>query len=139
MLKDEENIKSDNESIEEENVTEETIAETQENMEATLENEEVLEHIDEAEKAEECSNENVKKKGGFLAKLGANIIDQSISLLISFALLYLFNLILMPFGYRFGDKVLGFLVIYVIVNILYGIIMEATKLKTTIGKSIFKL
>jgi len=45
----------------------------------------------------------------------------------------------MPFGYRFGDKVLGFLVIYVIVNILYGIIMEATKLKTTIGKSIFKL
>lgn len=139
MLKDEENIKSDNESIEEENVTEETIAETQENTEATLENEEVLEHIDEAEKAEECSNEKVKKKGGFLAKLGANIIDQSISLLVSFALLYLFNLILMPFGYRFGDKVLGFLVIYVIVNILYGIIMEATKLKTTIGKSIFKL
>lgn len=139
MLKDEENLKTDNESLEEENVVEETIVETQENIEATLENEEVLEHIDEVEKVEESSKENVKNKGGFLAKLGANIIDQGISLLASFALLYLFNLILLPFGYRFGDKVLGFLVIYVIVNILYGIIMEATKLKTTIGKSILKL
>jgi len=131
MLKDEENIKSENDIIEEENITEETIVEAQENMEATLENVEELEKIDEVEE--------IKNKSGFLAKLGASIIDQGISLLASFVLLYLFNLILMPFGYKVGDKVSVFLVIYVIVNILYGIIMEATKLKRTIGKAILKL
>ncbi|GAA0777588.1 hypothetical protein GCM10008908_32950 [Clostridium subterminale] len=136
MLKDEENIKSENDIIEEENITEETIVETQENMEATLENAEELEKIEEVE---ESSNEEIKNKSGFLAKLGASIIDQGISLLASFVLLYLFNLILMPFGYKVGDKVSVFLVIYVIVNILYGIIMEATKLKRTIGKAILKL
>ncbi|WP_346940577.1 RDD family protein [uncultured Clostridium sp.] len=139
MLKDEENIKSENDIIEEENITEETIVETQENMEATLENVEELEKIDEVEEVQESSNEENKNKSGFLAKLGASIIDQGISLLASFVLLYLFNLILMPFGYKVGDKVSVFLVIYVIVNILYGIIMESTKLRRTIGKAILKL
>lgn len=138
MLKDEANIKNDD-NIEEGIVTEETEVEEEDKKEEGSEGAKSIED-DEVEKDFEAEIEETKvKSGGVIAKLGASIIDQCISLAISFGLLYLFNVILIPFGYKVGDKVLTFLVIYVIVNILYGIITEATKLKKTIGKSILKL
>jgi hypothetical protein len=140
MLKDEENIKNDD--VEGENKIEQVTMEEKEMLEETLEGIDVSEVLEEHNKVEDSpvDNEEIKvKQGGFLAKLGANIVDQGISLLISLALVYLFNLILIPFGYKVGDKVFVFLIIYVIVNILYGIITEASKLKKTIGKSILKI
>ena len=131
MLKDEENIKNDDNNIEQEITTEETIVEDKEEAE---------ESVEEEAKDLPVETEEIKdKQVGFLAKLGASIIDQCVSLIVSFVLLYLFNVILIPFGYKVGDKVLTFLVIYAIVNILYGIITEATKLKKTVGKSVLKL
>lgn len=135
MLKDEENIKNDDNNIEQEITTEETIVEDKEEVEEALE-----ESVEEEVKDLPVETEEIKdKQVGFLAKLGASIIDQCVSLIISFVLLYLFNVILIPFGYKVGDKILTFLVIYAIVNILYGIIIEATKLKKTVGKSVLKL
>ena len=131
MLKDEENIKNDDNNIEQEITTEETIVEDKEEAE---------ESVEEEAKDLPVETEEIKdKQVGFLAKLGASIIDQCVSLIVSFVLLYLFNVILIPFGYKVGDKILTFLVIYAIVNILYGIITEATKLKKTVGKSVLKL
>jgi ABC-type uncharacterized transport system fused permease/ATPase subunit len=135
MLKDEENIKNDDNNIEQEITTEETIVEDKEEAEEALE-----ESVEEEVKDLPVETEEIKdKQVGFLAKLGASIIDQCVSLIISFVLLYLFNVILIPFGYKVGDKILTFLVIYAIINILYGIIIEATKLKKTVGKSVLKL
>lgn len=135
MLKDEENIKNDDNNIEQEITTEETIVEDKEEVEEALEA-----SVEEEVKDLPVETEEIKDKHvGFLAKLGASIIDQCVSLIISFVLLYLFNVILIPFGYKVGDKILTFLVIYAIVNILYGIIIEATKLKKTVGKSVLKL
>lgn len=135
MLKDEENIKNDDNNIEQEITTEETIVENKEEAEEALE-----ESVEEEVKDLPVETEEIKdKQVGFLAKLGASIIDQCVSLIISFVLLYLFNVILIPFGYKVGDKILTFLVIYAIINILYGIIIEATKLKKTVGKSVLKL
>ena len=135
MLKDEENIKNDDNNIEQEITTEETIVEDKEEAEEALE-----ESVEEEVKDLPVETEEIKdKQVGFLAKLGASIIDQCVSLIVSFVLLYLFNVILIPFGYKVGDKILTFLVIYAIVNILYGIITEATKLKKTVGKSVLKL
>lgn len=135
MLKNEENIKNDDNNIEQEITTEETIVEDKEEAEEALE-----ESVEEEVKDLPVETEEIKdKQVGFLAKLGASIIDQCVSLIISFVLLYLFNVILIPFGYKVGDKILTFLVIYAIINILYGIIIEATKLKKTVGKSVLKL
>lgn len=135
MLKDEENIKNDDNNIEQEITTEETIVEDKEEAEEALE-----ESVEEEVKDLPVETEEIKdKEVGFLAKLGASIIDQCVSLIVSFVLLYLFNAILIPFGYKVGDKILTFLVIYAIINILYGIITEATKLKKTVGKSVLKL
>lgn len=135
MLKDEENIKNNSDNIEDKIETEETeIKNEEESKEASGDTKPL-----EEDELETESEETNAKSGRFIAKLGANIIDQGISLIISFGLLYLLNVILIPFGYKVGDKVLTFLVIYVIVNILYSIIVEATKLKKTIGKSILKL
>ncbi|MEG2291438.1 MAG: hypothetical protein RSA29_15475 [Clostridium sp.] len=79
------------------------------------------------------------KNPGFFSKLGANVIDQAIGLAVSFILLYVFNIIIGFIGYRVGDKVAVFLVIYVLFNVLYGIILENTKSRKTIGKAIVKL
>lgn len=135
MLKDEENIKNNDNNIEQEITTEETIVEDKEEAEEALE-----ESVEKEVKKLPVETEEIKdKQAGFLSKLGASIIDQCVSLIISFVLLYLFNVILIPFGYKVGDKILTFLVIYAIINILYGIITEATKLKKTVGKSVLKL
>ena len=134
MLKDEENIKNDDNNIEQEITTEETIVEDKEEAEEALE-----ESVEEVKDLSVETEEIKDKQVGFLSKLGASIIDQCVSLIVSFVLLYLFNVILIPFGYKVGDKILTFLVIYAIVNILYGIITEATKLKKTVGKSVLKL
>ena len=134
MLKDEENIKNNDNNIEQEITTEETIVEDKGEAEEALE-----ESVEEVKDLSVETEEIKDKQVGFLSKLGASIIDQCVSLIVSFVLLYLFNVILIPFGYKVGDKVLTFLVIYAIVNILYGIITEATKLKKTVGKSVLKL
>jgi len=145
MLEKEENLKEEVENLEEQSeIQEEVQEELVEKVEINGEEvEDILQVIDsyvDEENKEEIQVEVVeKKKCGCGSKLGANIIDQAICLGVSFVLLYAFNIIIKFFGYRVADKIAVFLVIYVLFNVLYGVILESTKLRKTIGKSIFKL
>lgn len=131
MLKDEDRLKDENHSEEELDTVEEIMVEN-----------EVLEGSEEIMSSnleEEDEEKEEIRRNGFMAKLGANIIDQAMNLAVSFIFLYLFNMILTIFGYRVSNKALVFIVMYVIINLIYAIIFEATKLKKTLGKSILKL
>ncbi|MEG1254600.1 RDD family protein [Clostridium sp.] len=141
MVEKDENLKEEVENLEEQS---EKQGELVENLQVNGEEvQDILQVIDsyvDEEDKEEIQIEVVeKKKCRCGSRLGANIIDQAIGLAVSFVLLYVFNIIIRFFGYRVADKVAVFLIIYVLFNVLYGIILEATKLRKTIGKSIFKL
>lgn len=67
------------------------------------------------------------------------VLDQTILIGLSFALLYLFELALKPFGLMVVDRPSIYFIIFVITNIFYGPITESTKLKNTLGKAILKI
>ena len=85
-------------------------------------------------------DKNSKKKQGILGRFFQNLIspliDQTISLGISVAILFLFDASLKPFGYHVAEgKMVGmFFFIYIGINVLYPSIMKTTKLRATVGE-----
>ncbi len=93
---------------------------------------------------EEKNNEEVErapksKLASFFPRVIAMVLDQTILIGLSFALLYLFELALKPFGLMVVDRPSIYFIIFVITNIFYGPITESTKLKNTLGKAILKI
>lgn len=85
--------------------------------------------------------EEIKKEKGFGARLLAAILDQVFCVGISIILLFIISAGVHMAGYRFvliGNYNM-FIILYIIVNILYELIMTASKLKNTFGKSLLKL
>lgn len=84
---------------------------------------------------------NEVKKDRIGSKLLASFLDQVVCSGASIIILFIVNLIIRMFGYKF--VLLGtynvFILIYVIVNILYIPIMSSTKLKNTFGKKFLKI
>lgn len=86
---------------------------------------------------EEYSEEKVKKESkavNFLKNVLAGTIDQIISIALSLLLLIVVDLLLKLFGFYIAEREPMFLIMYVIVNIIYGPICTSTKLKDTIGR-----
>lgn len=98
-----------------------------------VEESKVIEAVDEKEFAEE----KVKKESKvvkFLKKVLAGTIDQIISIALALVLLIVLDLLLKLFGFQIAQREPIFLIVYVIVNIIYGPICTSTKLKDTIGR-----
>lgn len=103
---------------------------------------ELLKDFKEEEKVEEKVedvNEKKSKKGGFLSKLVASILDETLIVAVSFAFLYLFDAIIKLAGLFVAQKQPVFFIIVVVLNIIYAPIMESTKVKTTVGKALLKI
>lgn len=127
------------------NLEEEVKEEIQEN-----EVNQVLEDIEE-EKVEDKQPKNHEKhevktqkvvehvKAGFFARLISSLIDQAVCLVISVALLYVAEGILLVCGYFVMQVPELFFIIYPIVNVLYVAIIECTKLTRTVGKALLKI
>ena len=98
----------------------------------------------EASMKEEKNKEEVEKApksklASFFTRLISAVLDQTILIGLSFAILYLFELALKPFGLMVVDRPSIYFIIFVIANIFYGPITESTKLKNTIGRFILKI
>lgn len=125
-------------------LTEETeVVETVENMdEEVLVSEEDIKESGEVLIEEQSKEvEGTKKKNGFGSKLLASLLDQVFCVGASIILLFVTSVIINMFGYRFvllGNYNMG-IILYIIVNILYGPIMTSSKLKNTFGKTFLKL
>ena len=99
----------------------------------TEENKVIEKVIEEIEEIEEEIKED-SKIVRFLKKVLAGAIDQIISIAASLLLLVVFDLLLKLFGFYIAEREPMFLIMYVIVNIIYGPICTSTKLKDTIGR-----
>lgn len=125
-------------------LTEETeVVETVENMdEEVLVSEEDIKESGEVINEEQWKEaEGIKKKSGFGSKLLASLLDQVFCVGTSIILLFVTSVIINMFGYRFvllGKYNIG-IILYIIVNILYGPIMTSSKLKNTFGRTLLKL
>lgn len=122
---------------EEENVKEEDInlGEVQEIDEEEAITEDETE--DEVYTEEDAKKENVNKPS-FIHSLLSQLVDQVVIGVISTAVLYLFDLLLrLITGYYVSEKGSVLFIIYVLVNILYVSIIEASQ-GSTIGKNIFE-
>lgn len=140
-------MSEDNKNLEEE--IKEEIKEVKEEIQENEVNQ-VLEDIEE-EKVEDKQPKNDEKhevktqkvvehvKAGFFARLISSLIDQAACLVISVALLYVAEGILLGFGYYLMQVPELFFVIYAIVNVLYVAIIECTKLTRTLGKALLKI
>ena len=89
----------------------------------------------------ELNNEEEKviqdsKVINFLKKILSGVIDQIISIALSLLLIIVLDLLLKLFGLYIAQREPMFLIMYVIVNIIYGPICASTKLKDTIGRKI---
>lgn len=122
---------------EEENVKEEDInlGEVQEIDEEEAITEDETE--DEIFTEEDVKKKNVNKPS-FIHSLLSQLVDQVVIGVISTAVLYLFDLLLrLITGYYVSEKGSVLFIIYVLVNILYVSIIEASQ-GSTIGKNIFE-
>lgn len=132
----------DNKLEKEENLVEEVKAENKEvveNTEDEIEEEtKVLVEDFEDESKDEIEEETIEKKPGFLKKILSGIIDQILSIAISLLALVLFDAIIKLFGFQVSDREPMFLIMYIITNVLYRPILEASKLKETIGGKLIK-
>ena len=104
-----------------------------------LNNEEVInEAIEENKSIEEIIEEAEKKEDSkvlrFFKKILAGVIDQIISITLALLLLIVTDLLLKLFGLYIAQREPMFLIMYVIVNIIYGAICTSTKLNDTIGR-----
>ena len=70
----------------------------------------------------------------FFKKILAGAIDQIISIALSLLLLIVVDFLLKLFGFYIAEREPMFLIMYIIVNIIYGPICASTKLKDTIGR-----
>lgn len=96
--------------------------------------------VSEDELMEEVNNEvkDTPKGGSFFKSLLAAIVDQVICVGSSIILLYIINMVMPVFGYRLVDKLTMLLIIYLVLSTLYAPILESTKLKNTLGKSLLR-
>ncbi len=83
---------------------------------------------------EETKREEDSKALRFFKRILAGVIDQIISISVALLLLIVTDLILKIFGFYIASREPMFLIMYVIVNIIYGPICASTKLKDTIGR-----
>lgn len=97
----------------------------------TVEEIKVIETVDEEEKVKQDG-----KVMKFLKKILSGVIDQIISIALSLLLLIVVDLLLKLFGLYIAQREPMFLIMYIIVNIIYGPICASTKLKDTIGRKI---
>lgn len=132
----------DNKLEKEENLVEEVKVENKEVVENTedeiKEETKVLVEDFEDESKDEIEEESIEKKPGFLKKILSGIIDQILSIAISLLALVLFDAIIKLFGFQVSDREPMFLIMYIITNVLYRPILEASKLKETIGGKLIK-
>lgn len=85
-------------------------------------------------------DENVNdNKGKFLKTLLASLIDQTVALVVSLALLFLFDGILKLFGFYVVERIPVFFFIYVVINILHPAIGRCSKIRGTLGDKLAKL
>ncbi|MDV4149957.1 hypothetical protein R0131_03825 [Clostridium sp. AL.422] len=98
-----------------------------------IEENKVIEPVD-AEVYEETEVKDDSKGIRFLKKILAGAIDQIISIALSLLLLIVVDLLLKLFGFYIVEREPMFLIMYIIVNIIYGPICASTKLKDTIGR-----
>lgn len=125
-------------------LTEETeVVETVENMdkEVLVSEEDIKESGEVLIEEQSKEVEGIKRKTGFGSKLLASLLDQVFCVGTSIILLFITSVIINMFGYRFvllGKYNIG-IILYIIVNILYGPIMTSSKLKNTFGKTFLKL
>ena len=101
------------------------------NEEATNE---AMEEIKVIETVEETKKEEDSKALKFLKRILAGVVDQIISIAVALLLLIVTDLLLKLFGFYIAEREPMFLIMYVIVNIIYGPICVSTKLKDTIGR-----
>ena len=97
----------------------------------TVEEIKVIETVDEEEKVKQDG-----KVMKFFKKILSGVIDQIISIALSLLLLIVVDLLLKLFGLYIAQREPMFLIMYIIVNIIYGPICASTKLKDTIGRKI---
>lgn len=93
---------------------------------------EVMETVEEI--VEETKKEEDSKALKFFKRILAGVIDQIISIAVALLLLIVTDLVLKLFGFYIALREPMFLIMYIIVNIVYGPICESTKLRETIGK-----
>lgn len=106
--------------------------------------EEKVENKEEVQLTEELHEDSVVRdefkepqKVSFLNILASVVVDQAIIFLVSGILLLLTGFILKNVFYSYITRVFDmYLVIYVIVNILYTLIMSASKKKGTFGNGV---
>lgn len=139
------NILEDNKLEKEENLVEEVKVENKEVLEnkEELKEEKVYEEMKGLVEGFEDENEEGKveeKSGflGFLKRLLSGIVDQILAIAISLLLLVLFDAIIKLIGYQVAEREPMFLIMYIITNVLYSPILEASKLKETIGRKLIK-
>ncbi|MCF0147539.1 MAG: hypothetical protein HUJ77_03985 [Clostridium sp.] len=104
-----------------------------------LNNEEVIKEVMEENKSieeviEKTKGEEDSKVSRFLKRILAGVIDQIISISLALLLLIVTDLILKLFGFYIASREPMFLIMYVIVNVIYGPICASTKLNDTIGR-----
>lgn len=93
------------------------------------------------EKVAEKKPSDKKEGSKFLNTLGGSLLDQIVSICASLVVFFLANNVVLKIsGFRVKSeyKIAVFLIIYMVVNIFYKSICESTKLKSTVGKKIFK-
>ena len=95
---------------------------------------EAMEEIEVIETVEETKKEEDSKALKFFKRILAGVIDQIISIAVALLLLIVTDLVLKLFGFYIASREPMFLIMYVIVNIIYGPICASTKLRDTIGK-----
>ncbi|MDY5911017.1 MAG: hypothetical protein SPJ62_03190 [Inconstantimicrobium porci] len=111
----------------------------------TLPNKEEIESSSDAEElTEEPIKELVKNtevKSGFVARFTANLVDQVLILALTLAVFFAVKGILYLCGLEIkeGYESQMALIEYVVLNLLYVPITEATKLKKTLGKELLKV
>lgn len=94
---------------------------------------EVVMGTSEEEQIEETVTEVEKeKKAGFLKCFGATIIDQLITVGVTYITVFLIGVILPSFGYKISNRTMMTLVAYIVINIFYGTIFN----NKSIGKRI---
>lgn len=122
--------------LEEKNLNEELLDLENETIteDRTLEVEDTLyeENINDEIKVEEV------KKPSFFKKLLTAGIDQMVVIAASLIGLLLFDLILRLFGFYIVERQPMFLIVYIIMNVIYGPVCESIKLQKTLGKIIVK-
>lgn len=99
----------------------------------TMESSEIDQVINEEDKEKE------QRHIPFFKNILANILDQVIILAFSSVSMLLFDFIIRIIGYMVAMPAQVLLIIYFIVNCIYGPIMKKTKLRKTIAKKILNI